>query len=158
MARLDDIIARCEVATKGPWERGFRQYIGGAVRENKTCAYCRHGEPSWVGMGDINGKRMLSHVHETAEPWDSRGIFAYRKDGSVCVVDQTDEYGMDSHDAEFIANARKDVWDMVSVLKALSTLHVRADGSKTGNKIINLCSCGEYWPCEERLLIDGLEG
>ena len=50
--------------------------------------------------------------------------------------------------------ATEDVWDMVGVLRALSALHVRADGSKTGNKIINLCSCGEYWPCETRQLID----
>ena len=111
--RLDAIRAREQEATEGPWERGDRQHVAGVLPEQfgeGRCAFCRMGEPTWVGRRSINGKRMLAHVHTQDKPYIEWGIYALREDGSVIVVNDTYEYGlMDDADAEFIAHAREDV-------------------------------------------------
>jgi hypothetical protein len=70
---LDALRAAAEAATPGPWERGDPWLVAGVFPENfgeGRCAYCdRHGEPVWTGVRDINGQRMLAHVHRDAEPY-----------------------------------------------------------------------------------------
>ena len=96
-------------ATAGPWEFGDRQSVAGVMPDlhgEGKCAYCHYGEPSWAGKRSINGTRMLAHVHTRPEPWWDHGIFAWREDGSVLVVNDTDEYGyMTKPDATLIVNA-----------------------------------------------------
>ena len=118
-ARLGEIRERVAAATEGPWEHGDRQFTAGVNERFGTdaCAHCRrHGDPTWIGVRDINGQKMLTHVHTDAEPWWKHGIFAFRDSGSSVVVHDT-EYGyMDQADAEFIAHAREDVpWLMAEV-------------------------------------------
>ena len=115
MTRIEEIRARLEAATPGPWECGDRYHVAGVLParfgEGK-CAYCsRMGEPEWAGRRDINGTKMLAHVHITDEAWSPYGIYAYPEPGSpYCVVVETDEYGLISDiDATFIAHARDDV-------------------------------------------------
>lgn len=96
-----------QAATPGPWRHGDNQCIAGVVMEGfgeAHCAGCRYGEPSWIGRRDINGTRMLAHVHTQTEAWWEHGIFAERPDGHVVVVNDTDEYGyMTDGDARHIA-------------------------------------------------------
>lgn len=96
---------RAEAATSGPWVFGDTCAIAGVINaEADTCAYCRHdSKPSWVGMRDINGKRMRAHVHRR-EPWNGE-VYARRDDGDIAVTTGTDEYGYTlPADAEHIAS------------------------------------------------------
>ena len=112
--------ALADAATPGPWERGDRQHVAGVLPERfgeGRCAYCHLGEPSWTGRMSINGTRMLAHVHTKAEPWWEHGIRAYRPDGSLVVVNDTDEYGyVSAADAAFIAAARTAVPALLDAL------------------------------------------
>ena len=129
-ARLGEIRERVAAATEGPWEHGDRQFTAGVNERFGTdaCAHCRrHGDPTWIGVRDINGQKMLTHVHTDAEPWWKHGIFAFRDSGSSVVVHDTDEYGyMDQADAEFIAHAREDVPWLLAEVERLTAERDRA--------------------------------
>ena len=131
-ARLGEIRERVAAATEGPWEHGDRQFTAGVNERFGTdaCAHCRrHGDPTWIGVRDINGQKMLTHVHTDAEPWWKHGIFAFRDSGSSVVVHDTDEYGyMDQADAEFIAHAREDVPWLLAEVERLTAERDRARG------------------------------
>ncbi len=128
-ARLGEIRERVAAATEGPWEHGDRQFTAGVNERFGTdaCAHCRrHGDPTWIGVRDINGQKMLTHVHTDAEPWWKHGIFAFRDSGSSVVVHDT-EYGyMDQADAEFIAHAREDVPWLLAEVERLTAERDRA--------------------------------
>jgi len=119
---------RTDAATEGPWEHGDRQHVAGVLPEqfgDGKCAYCdRYGEPTWVGKQLINGKRMLAHAHESAEPWWDHGIYALRGAGSVLVVNDIDEYGyIADPDAEFIAASRTAMPCLLSAVENVLALH-----------------------------------
>ena len=156
MTRFDEILYRCKNATQGPWVFGERQNVAGAIYENKTCVYCKHGEPSWVGRRDINGRVMLAHVHETSVPWFDHGIYAYREDGSVSVVNDTQEYGyMTDVDAVFIANARQDVEDMTKALRTIREVHEKVLSVFTRREIC--VECEVVFPCKTMKIITEME-
>ena len=123
MTRIEEIRARLEAATPGPWEHGERYHICGVMAEKfgeGRCSSCRRGEPAWAGTRDINGKKMLAHVHAVEEPWHKNNIVYYDGNGNLFhVVIETDEYGlMESGDADFIAHAREDVPYLLDQLAA----------------------------------------
>ena len=115
MTRLEEIEARLNAATPGPWEYGDRYSICGVMPrmfgEGKCSSCSRHGEPDWVGRLDINGTKMLAHVHIMDKPWSHSSIVHYDGNGNLySVVIETDEYGlMDATDAQLIANAPADL-------------------------------------------------
>lgn len=134
---IAEIARRAEKATTGPWEYGDRQMVAGVMSERYgegKCAYCNHGEPSWIGKRSINGSRMLAHVHTAEEPTYRAGILALRESGSWSVVIETDEYGlMCEADGEFIAHARADIpfllTQLATVTKAADELQARVDAA-----------------------------
>ena len=115
MSRISEIEARLEAATPGPWEYGDRYSVCGVMPqmfgEGKCSSCARHGEADWVGRLDINGKKMLAHVHIMDKPWSPNGIVHYDGNGNLySVVIETDEYGlMDDADAALIASAPTDL-------------------------------------------------
>ena len=115
MSRISEIEARLEAATPGPWEYGDRYSVCGVMPqmfgEGKCSSCARHGEADWVGRLDINGKKMLAHVHIMDKPWSPNGIVHYDGNGNLySVVIETDEYGlMDDADAALIASAPADL-------------------------------------------------
>ena len=141
MNRLNEIEARANAATEGPWEAGDRYHCQAADK-----CECRQGHgplidtyqhPEWGTM----------HVHRADEPWWHAGVL-YRpaggSPGDVCSDTK-------SADAEFIAHARTDVPDMAAALRAVLKLHVKARpitaayGTQEGG---DYCySCAEEWPC-----------
>ena len=119
---LDVIEQRANAATQGPWEFGDRNIFAGVEYDDGTCHYCKTTgtEPIWVGRAKINGKRMLSHVHEATDPW-MHGIYSVpTPDRSMCIINDTREYGyMRDEDAEFIASARSDVPALIAEIRRL---------------------------------------
>ena len=122
--RLTEIEARLEAATPGPWEYGDRYSVCGVMPKmfgEGKCSSCRgHGEPDWVGRLDINGTRMLAHVHIMDKPWLRTGIVHYDGNGNLySVVIETDEYGlMDAADAALIASAPADLRYLLERVRA----------------------------------------
>jgi hypothetical protein len=106
---LDRLDALAGAATQGPWSRGDRWHVAGVNGRfgKDRCAYCgHHGQPTWIGQRDINGTKMLAHVHTDDEPWHKTSVYAEREDGPVTVIVETDEYGeMTDEDAAFIVAA-----------------------------------------------------
>ncbi len=74
-----DLRALMESATPGPWEPGDVWLSAGRIYSDDgdrveggsatRCAFCRLGEPSWVGRMDINGTAMPAHRHRNPEPY-----------------------------------------------------------------------------------------
>ena len=126
MTRLEEIEARLNAATPGPWEYGDRYSICGVMPrmfgEGKCSSCSRHGEPDWVGRLDINGTKMLAHVHIMDKPWSHSSIVHYDGNGNLySVVIETDEYGlMDTADAAFIAASRTDVPYLLNLVASLT--------------------------------------
>ena len=126
--RIAEIKARVDAATPGPWESGNRYSICGVMPsmfgEGRCAACAREGEPIWVGRRDINGTKMLSHVHAMDALHDSfhNGIVHYDGNGEVWhVIIETDEYGlMALDDQDFIANAREDIPYLLAEIERLS--------------------------------------
>ena len=156
--RLDQIEARADAATEGPWERGDHYHVQAA---SHCQCWPEHGPLISEKRMDINGTMRLAHVHRRSEPLWEYGIYAPTEYGGALVVNETSEYGyMDDVDAEFIAHARTDVPALVAALRAVLDLHKpdKFDGqgwTKDGYGIITpACrTCGtadEYavhWPC-----------
>ena len=136
MNRLDQIEARANAATEGPWEAGDRYHCQAADK-----CECRphHGplidtyqHPEWGTM----------HVHRADEPWWHAGVL-YRPaggpPGDVCSDTA-------SADAEFIAHARADVPDMAAALRAVLKLHKRLES--VNGEYCDRCFPDEWhWPC-----------
>jgi hypothetical protein len=126
MSRLEEIEARLENTTPGPWESGDHYSICGVMKqfgEGKCVACSREGAPIWEGRRDINGTVMQAHVH-IREIHDSfrHGVVHYTGDGDVWhVVIETDEYGLMSQaDRDFVAHAREDIPYLLAEIAQLS--------------------------------------
>ena len=126
--RISEIEARLEAATPGPWEHGDRYFVCGVMPkmfgEGKCSSCVRHGEADWVGRLDINGKKMLAHVHIMDKPWSRAGIVHYDGNGNLySVVIETDEYGlMDDADAALIASAPTDLRYLLERVRELEQM------------------------------------
>ena len=155
---LDEIKARADAATEGPWEFGDRLHVQG--ESHCDCNPLR-GPLVRREVMDINGEQMMAHVHRQEEARWPHGIYA--KDGEV-VVNDTEEYGyMDDFDAEFIAHARTDLPAMAAALTAVLNVHAptTADviGDPQGRTTLALCTeCDiEDYPCPTvRAITDAL--
>lgn len=123
---LDAVKARLAAATEGPWEHGDRQHIAGVTGRSGPgeCDYCHKGEPTWIGVRDINGTLMEAHVHTDPKPWWEHGIYAMRDDGSVCVTYESEDYGttMTEGDAALIANAPTDLAALIREVERLRAI------------------------------------
>lgn len=120
-AAIDKLENGKSASTTGPWVRGNRWNVAGVMPKmfgEGNCAYCaRFGDPTWVGRRNINGIRMLAHVH-AGDVWDERGINAVRDDGPVSVVIDTDEYGsMAIADAELVVTLHATINPLLSTLE-----------------------------------------
>lgn len=115
--RLDQIEARADAATEGPWERGDHYHVQAA---SHCQCWPEHGPLISEKRMDINGTMRLAHVHRRSEPLWGYGIYAPTEYGGALVVNETSEYGyMDDADAEFIAASRTDVPALVAALRAV---------------------------------------
>lgn len=118
--RLDQIEARADAATEGPWERGDHYHVQAA---SHCQCWPEHGPLISEKRMDINGTMRLAHVHRRSEPLWGYGIYATTEYGGALVVNETSEYGyMDDADAEFIAASRTDVPALVAALRAVLDL------------------------------------
>lgn len=132
MKRLDEIEARANAATEGPWEVGDRYHCQAA--DMCDCAPDRgplidtYQHPKWGTM----------HVHRKDEPWWNEGVL-FRKAGGPPGEVACD---LATEDAEFIAHARADVPALVAVARYALSQHA-PDGH--GN-------CG---PCDDATGEDG---
>ena len=113
MNRLNEIEARANAATEGPWEVGDRYHCQAA--DMCDCAP-DHGplidtyqHPEWGTM----------HVHRKDEPWWNEGVL-FRKAGGPPGEVARD---LATEDAEFTAHARTDVPDMAAALRAVLEIH-----------------------------------
>ena len=142
MNRLNEIEARANAATEGPWEVGDRYHCQAA--NMCECAPDRgplidtYQHPEWGTM----------HVHRKDEPWWNEGVL-FRKAGGPPGEVARD---LAAEDAEFIAHVRTDVPDMAAALRAVLELHVRAEcptcGSRDGEgNEFHKCDDDAY--CEE---------
>ena len=113
MNRLNEIEARANAASPGPWEAGDRYYCQASdkcdCRQDYGPLIDTYQHPAWGTM----------HVHRADEPWWHDGVL-YRPaggaPGEVCRDTTTT-------DTEFIAHARTDVPDMSAALRAVLKLH-----------------------------------
>ena len=121
MNRLNEIEARANAATEGPWEVGDRYHCQAA--DMCDCAPDRgplidtYQHPEWGTM----------HVHRKDEPWWNEGVL-FRKAGGPPGEVACD---LATEDAEFIAHARADVPALVAALRAVLKLH-KEDGHGWG--------------------------
>lgn len=114
-ALLDRMQARCDGATEGPWERGYRYHV-----QASTHCECRADYGPLVGI-DPDGEYGEMHIHLLDTPIWEEGITA-RDDstGGIAVVIETSEHGtMSDSDADFITAARTDMPRLISALRAL---------------------------------------
>ena len=108
MNRLDEIEARANAATEGPWEVGDRYHCQAA--DMCDCAPDRgplidtYQHPKWGTM----------HVHRKDEPWWNEGVL-FRKAGGPPGEVACD---LAAEDAEFIASARTTVPALLDLLGA----------------------------------------
>ena len=136
MTRLDEIEARANAATEGPWEVGDRYHCQSADKCD-----CRQGygplidtyqHPAWGTM----------HVHRSDEPWWDEGVL-YRTAGGP-----PGDVGRDiaPADAEFIAHARQDVPALVAVARYALSQHSKDEAHNECGHCAD--SYGEDgWPC-----------
>lgn len=131
--REEDIRARLEEATPGPWERGHVWLVAGLIYSDTgervdsqlatRCAYCGLGDPTWAGRADINGTMMAAHRHRSDEPYDVEhsissaggGLVAYEGGGIVR-----------GEDTQFIVSARDDVEFLLATVAQLRARLERA--------------------------------
>lgn len=101
---LDKLEAIAKKATKGPWEVGDRQLRERVEPERfgeGKCFFCDNTDSTLVHQ--THGKNPI-HTHELDEPYTTHGIYAYRKNGSITVIYDTEEYGLTAdEDSQFIA-------------------------------------------------------
>lgn len=139
---LDEIRARAEKATPGPWERGHVWLLAGLIfddagnrlkdRTSATrCCYCHLGEPVWSGMTDINGKQMRAHRHRDPAPYAPESAIS-DADGGMVVYGGEDSGIVDAADAEFIAHAREDVPALIAEVDRLRLERECARASRAG--------------------------
>lgn len=119
--QLDDIEARANAATEGPWERGDVWHWAGVLAEKfgeGRCAWCQvDGEPVWIGEADINGRQMLAHQHRDPTPY-AYDHYISNEHGLVAGPYGYEEGGViDPADTEFIVHARTDVPALVAVVE-----------------------------------------
>ena len=113
MNRLNEIEARANAATEGPWEVGDRYHCQAA--DMCDCAPDRgplidtYQHPKWGTM----------HVHRKDEPWWNEGVL-FRKAGGPPGEVARD---LATEDAEFIAAARTDVPALLDALEKVLELH-----------------------------------
>ena len=136
MNRLNEIEARANAATEGPWEVGDRYHCQAA--DMCDCAPDRgplidtYQHPEWGTM----------HVHRKDEPWWNEGVL-FRKAGGPPGEVARD---LATEDAEFIAHARADVPALVSVARyALSQHSKDEDHNECGHCADSYGEDG--WPC-----------
>jgi hypothetical protein len=142
---LDAIRARLAAATPGPWELGDVWFRAGVIYDETgvrngdaptRCAYCHHGDPVFVEPDmDVNGTRMVGHIHRSADPYDPEHTVS-GADGTVVLVGRGD-YGpyVSEEDAAFIAGARQDVADLLAEVERLRAIEspVRALEDRNGD-------------------------
>jgi hypothetical protein len=134
MLDLEAISARADAATPGPWIIGDRWHIAGVMPEmfgEGKCSLCRSENPIvWEGRRDINGKRMLAHVHQTAEPWYGEGHQMFSYDGGPEPFTVAGNYDWEVGgiispvDCEFIAHAREDIPALIARIRELEATNV----------------------------------
>ena len=151
LAELERQEAVVAARTAGDWERGDRFTFAGVLPKmfgEGKCSACEPlGLPAWIGKTDINGKRMLAHVHASDEPWwPPHGIFAVGELPNVVnVVNDTYEYGlMEDADAEAIVQAVNHDADRLAVVREMFEAHEDADGICYGNHLVTAWPCAEY--------------
>lgn len=134
MKRLNEIEARADAATEGPWEVGDRYHCQAA--DMCECAPS-HGplidtyqDPNWGVM----------HVHRKDEPWWNSGVL-YRKAGEP---PREVAFDLAREDAEFIAHARQDVPTIVAALRAVLDLHTERP---YGCAVCEEMDQALPWPC-----------
>ena len=137
MNRLNEIEARANAATEGPWEVGDRYHCQAA--NMCECAPDRgplidtYQHPEWGTM----------HVHRKDEPWWNEGVL-FRKAGGPPGEVARD---LATEDAEFIAHSRTDVPDMAAALRAVLNLHKRQ--TSPDGDFCDRCFPDEWhWPCQ----------
>lgn len=138
MRRLDEIEARANAATEGPWEVGDRYHCQAADKCD-----CRQGYGPLIDTYQHHAWGTM-HVHRSAEPWWDEGV-RYRTDGGP-PGDVVRE--IEPADAEFIAHARQDVPALVAALRGVISLHriIRVGGA--GGNIYEVCqTCNQPAPC-----------
>lgn len=150
MQKLNAMQARCDTATEGPWERGYRYHV-----QASTHCECRAIDGPLVGI-DPDGEYGEMHIHLKDTPIWGEGITA-RDDstGGIAVVVETSEYGtMSDGDAEFIAAARTDLPKLIAALRAVLAQHYPHDCSPEHGSWCSPCwseglceGCSEDWPC-----------
>lgn len=119
--RLDEIQARADNATEGPWERGDYFHVQAA---SHCGCWPEHGPLVSEKRMDINGVMRRAHVHRRSEPFWKYGIYSPTECGGALVVIETGEYGyINDDDAEFIVSARSDVPALVAALRAVLYRH-----------------------------------
>ncbi len=76
-------------ATPGPWIAGDPFAWAGILEESYgpgKCAYCGHKwKLVWMGLADINGKKMLAHLHLRPKPSDPDHTITARPKADVTV-------------------------------------------------------------------------
>ena len=160
MNRLNEIEARANAATEGPWEVGDRYHCQAA--DMCDCAPDRgplidtYQHPEWGTM----------HVHRKDEPWWNEGVL-FRKAGGPPGEVACD---LATEDAEFIAAARTTVPALLDALEKVLALHPRvvvltADpefGRMEDDAICGACIVNHEaadWPCPNvRAITTALDG
>ena len=145
MNRLDEIEARANAATEGPWEVGDRYHCVAAdtcdCRQDYGPLIDTYQHPEWGTM----------HVHRTDEPWWHDGVLYRPAGGSPGEVCRDTA----SADAEFIAHARTDVPALVAALRAVLELHAPTPSDIYPHDVCHHPHCTDPtdqmeqspWPC-----------
>lgn len=156
---LDQIEARIEAATEGPWVVGNRFHVQVA----KWCK-CRkeYGTLVWAGMKDINGTIMPTHIHRQdgeLHPDDANDTSVYG--GTipggpypVALSGYASKYfDISRADAEFIAHAREDLPRLLAAVRAVGVLQ----GAEPSNDQWNM-GYNDALEDVRRALTEALEG
>lgn len=129
--RLDEWQRLADEATPGPWSVGDHDHIQGA-------SYCEcrssYGPLVWVGHRDINGTKMLTHIHrrETRTWDDDTSIYSTELPYPQVVALSTSEYvSISPEDAEFIAASRTTMPALLTAVRAV--LDLRYDDCPLGS-------------------------
>lgn len=123
MSRPDEIRARLEAATEGPWEPGEVFLHAGVLPERYgpgRCAFCHLGAPVWEGVRDINGVLMEAHRHRTPEPLGTDYLISGPHGSMVAGGFAGDGGGgiLRVEDVQFVVGARADVPDLLAVVES----------------------------------------
>ena len=131
---LDEIEARVSKATEGPWENGDRYAVAGVINKAAgTCAYCANsGAPLWVGTRDINGTKMMAHIHLRSEVWSEGHEILHREGGDIWQIAGNYDWEQggitNGADCDFIVHARDDIPALIAEVRHLRQYIADAEG------------------------------